>query len=159
MGCEQIDQDSVLGFIANHVEFAHRGAQLVHLFLSRLGIVGTATKPLRVHPQILLELWAIAQLGLWEELGLRDAVAADLPSSATAMKDLSTRLIRAPAEYARGQSGTDLLIRVIAAWERFVDPSSARRLNAEVAIIGTMADGAMEAFADFLWKHRASTQG
>ena len=154
----RLSREDVAAYLARRIAFAHRGAGMVHRFLRSFGLTGTLKRPRPVHPEVLLELWGILQLALWEASGLRGLMAAELPPAAEAFLDLRRRLVEAPEEYLKGNSGTELSQRVTEAWLRCCDPLAPAYLDVDVVAVGKLPESFMQSLADFLWAHRNLVQ-
>lgn len=77
--------------------------------------------------KVLLDLKAIAQIGVWEDAGLNAKLPKDLPSAKEALVGMANQLKNNPKKYLKGKPITELQIRVN---EVFIDIYAMQELTA-----------------------------
>ena len=144
--------------IESVMRFAHRGAVLVGVYLTKLGAVPKSLKerqPVTVPAEMAFGLAAILQIWLWERAGLRPYLhVVDLPTSQDAMTDFWKADADGQAKYLRSKSGSKLLKQVLGAFLTHCALSAPEELGVDIAIDGPLDESLLEVFVDFVWQHR-----
>lgn len=127
---------------------ASSAADMVHSFLDLAGIKSNSQPPVQLSATFLLTLAAALQIHAWEAAGLTVHLRAGLPSAKQALE-------QALALFSAGGSGADSLgLRVLGVFmDRFAWAGESH-LGAPVELELVDDEAALDALAEFLWKHR-----
>ena len=131
---------------------AERHAELTAAYLDATGLF--PKRPVFLPAPFLLELDAVLQLGMWERLGLREHLDADLPTFNEAAKQLARRAMKGVAEFT-DPNASPLHLQVLKAWTENFAWEADKILGADV-LVSPMAneDVFVEVLAEFVWQHR-----
>ncbi len=144
--------------IESVMRFAHRGAVLVGVYLTKIGAVPKSIKnrqPVAVPIEMALGLAAILQIWLWERAGLRPYLdVVDLPTAQDAMTAFWKVDSKGQAKYLRSKSGSKLLKQVVGVFLTHCALTAPEELGVDIAIDGPLDESLLEAFVDFVWQHR-----
>ncbi len=144
-----LDDASLADMIKAVAVDASRDADLVHLFLSKAGLLGTSEKPIRLPAAFLLRLGSALRLLVWETQGLSFHRAAGLPESREAVHQAVLSLSEPDADSTDFCKSVFRLSIQHFAWSGVVD------LGADVFIDEFEEDALLDALADYLWAQQA----
>jgi hypothetical protein len=109
-------------------------------------------RPVYLPSALLIELSAVVQLRLWEQLGLRSYLNVELPSYREAATALAQRVRMGPAEF-EGPNRIPLLLQVLSAWIDHFAWDAPKLLSTDVLIGQVDEDEFAEVLAGFLFEH------
>jgi hypothetical protein len=150
----------VVAFIAAVLRQMDHAANLVVAFFRSVGLMGsTETAPPAFPREFLLELAALLQIREWHAAGVIDWHDPHGLSIDDMIGLAIARLKDDPEAVAADRCGTEAMADVIRIWTETCAPDARGHLDADVAIRWDSSvdlDPLIEAFADFLCRHRSA---